>query len=190
MCVRAVAERTPLMQKIFTSECRQSLSAMLDANKRMEDEQKDKVVDRFFLDSCWLFVDWLVCYFLVGSCRKGCFCPGWWSHFIPFSFGQVREWNNWGMSYSFITSSFPSHPSILYQFYSSFPITTILYFFSLFLSFIHPLPPIHHSFFFSSCLLFFFCPTWPLASILPSLSIQVLMHLFLAFVNSLYYDIF
>ncbi|XP_031562290.1 coatomer subunit beta-like [Actinia tenebrosa] len=42
MCIRAVAERTPLMQKIFTSDCRESLSAMLDANKRMEDDQKVK----------------------------------------------------------------------------------------------------------------------------------------------------
>ncbi|EDO34974.1 predicted protein [Nematostella vectensis] len=40
MCLRAVAERAPLMKDIFTVQCRQSLSSMLDANKKLEDEQK------------------------------------------------------------------------------------------------------------------------------------------------------
>ncbi|XP_048579124.1 coatomer subunit beta isoform X1 [Nematostella vectensis] len=42
MCLRAVAERAPLMKDIFTVQCRQSLSSMLDANKKLEDEQKVK----------------------------------------------------------------------------------------------------------------------------------------------------
>ena len=43
LCVRVVAERVPLMKNIFTVECRNSLSSMLDANKRGEEEKMNKV---------------------------------------------------------------------------------------------------------------------------------------------------
>ena len=43
LCVRVVAERVPLMKNIFTVECRNSLSSMLDANKRGEEEKMSKV---------------------------------------------------------------------------------------------------------------------------------------------------
>ncbi|XP_068744674.1 coatomer subunit beta-like [Montipora capricornis] len=43
LCVRVVAERVPLMKNIFTVECRNSLSSMLDANKRGEDEKVNKI---------------------------------------------------------------------------------------------------------------------------------------------------
>ncbi|KAL9984992.1 hypothetical protein ACROYT_G007343 [Oculina patagonica] len=42
LCVRVVAERVPLMKNIFTVECRNSLSSMLDANKRGEEEKLNK----------------------------------------------------------------------------------------------------------------------------------------------------
>jgi len=41
--VRVVAERVPLMKNIFTVECRNSLSSMLDASKRGEEEKMNKV---------------------------------------------------------------------------------------------------------------------------------------------------
>ena len=44
LCVRVVAERVPLMKNIFTVECRNSLSSMLDANKRGEEEKMNKVI--------------------------------------------------------------------------------------------------------------------------------------------------
>jgi len=78
MCVRAVAERTPLMQKIFTSECRQSLSAMLDANKRMEDEQKDKVVT---ISTC--------CNLVQSPSYQMFFCM--YFHFISLLFSLLRH---------------------------------------------------------------------------------------------------
>ncbi|CAH3033470.1 unnamed protein product [Porites lobata] len=43
LCVRVVAERVPLMKNIFTVECRNSLSSMLDSNKRGEEEETSKV---------------------------------------------------------------------------------------------------------------------------------------------------
>ena len=43
MCVRVVAERAPLMKDIFINECRSALSAMLEASKKVEEEQKAKV---------------------------------------------------------------------------------------------------------------------------------------------------
>ena len=43
LCVRVVAERVPLMKNIFTVECRNSLSSMLDANKRGEEDNTNKV---------------------------------------------------------------------------------------------------------------------------------------------------
>ena len=43
LCVRVVAERVPLMKNIFTVECRNSLSSMLDASKRGEEEKMNKV---------------------------------------------------------------------------------------------------------------------------------------------------
>lgn len=48
LCVRVVAERVPLMKNIFTVECRNSLSSMLDANKRGEEEKLNKVSDLFY----------------------------------------------------------------------------------------------------------------------------------------------
>lgn len=42
LCVRVVAERVPVMKNIFTVECRNSLSSMLDANKRVEEEKHTK----------------------------------------------------------------------------------------------------------------------------------------------------
>ena len=49
LCVRVVAERVPLMKNIFTVECRNSLSSMLDANKRGEEEKMNKVHLCYFL---------------------------------------------------------------------------------------------------------------------------------------------
>ena len=43
LCVRVVAERVPLMKNIFTVECRNSLSSMLDANKKGEEQKLNKV---------------------------------------------------------------------------------------------------------------------------------------------------
>ena len=43
LCVRVVAERVPVMKNIFTVECRNSLSSMLDADKRVEEEKLTKV---------------------------------------------------------------------------------------------------------------------------------------------------
>lgn len=51
LCVRVVAERVPLMKNIFTVECRNSLSSMLDANKRVEEEKLNKVYNLFNLHS-------------------------------------------------------------------------------------------------------------------------------------------
>ena len=48
LCVRVVAERVPLMKNIFTVECRNSLSSMLDANKRGEEEKMNKVHFMYF----------------------------------------------------------------------------------------------------------------------------------------------
>ena len=48
LCVRVVAERVPLMKNIFTVECRHSLSSMLDANKRGEEEKLNKVSNMFY----------------------------------------------------------------------------------------------------------------------------------------------
>ena len=42
LCVRVVAERTPLMNKIFTEDCRGSLSAMLEAGKKEDEQLKQK----------------------------------------------------------------------------------------------------------------------------------------------------
>ncbi|RMX42493.1 hypothetical protein pdam_00020420 [Pocillopora damicornis] len=42
LCVRVVAERVPVMKNIFTVECRNSLSSMLDADKRVEEEKLTK----------------------------------------------------------------------------------------------------------------------------------------------------
>ena len=49
LCVRVVAERVPLMKNIFTVECRNSLSSMLDANKRGEEEKMNKVHLLFYV---------------------------------------------------------------------------------------------------------------------------------------------
>ena len=49
LCVRVVAERVPLMKNIFTVECRNSLSSMLDANKRGEEEKMNKVFKKIIL---------------------------------------------------------------------------------------------------------------------------------------------
>ena len=46
MCVRVVAERAPLMKNIFVKECRNALSAMLEASKKVEEEQKAKVPNK------------------------------------------------------------------------------------------------------------------------------------------------
>ena len=53
LCVRVVAERVPVMKNIFTVECRNSLSSMLDADKRVEEEKLTKV---FHLVICFTFV--------------------------------------------------------------------------------------------------------------------------------------
>ena len=45
LCVRVVAERVPLMKEIFTVECRNSLSTMLDASKRGDEEKQTKVTN-------------------------------------------------------------------------------------------------------------------------------------------------
>lgn len=42
LCVRVVAERSPFMGKIFTVDCRGSLSAMLEASKKEDDQLKKK----------------------------------------------------------------------------------------------------------------------------------------------------
>lgn len=52
LCVRVVAERVPLMKNIFTVECRNSLSSMLDANKRGEEEKMNKVHFVYSTFSC------------------------------------------------------------------------------------------------------------------------------------------
>ena len=52
LCVRVVAERVPLMKNIFTVECRNSLSSMLDANKRGEEEKMNKVHFIYFRLNC------------------------------------------------------------------------------------------------------------------------------------------
>lgn len=53
LCVRVVAERVPVMKNIFTVECRNSLSSMLDADKRVEEEKLTKV---FHLVICFTVV--------------------------------------------------------------------------------------------------------------------------------------
>ena len=50
LCVRVVAERVPVMKNIFTVECRNSLSSMLDADKRVEEEKLTKV---YHLEICF-----------------------------------------------------------------------------------------------------------------------------------------
>ena len=47
LCVRVVAERVPLMKNIFTVECRNSLSSMLDSHKRGDEEKMNKVNFKF-----------------------------------------------------------------------------------------------------------------------------------------------
>lgn len=66
LCLRVLANRTPLMKDIFTVECRRALSNMLESNKKDQEEtRKVNDVSSIFVRSKKVYV----CVHIVGIRR-------------------------------------------------------------------------------------------------------------------------